>query len=91
MKQPPNTIGQRIREHRLAIGRKKYDQLAKKVPAKTLKPPEDQYTQGDLARDADCAASQVSEWESGKVIPGTLTLGKLARALGVRLADLVGE
>ena len=84
-------IGQRIREHRLAIGQKKYDQLAKKVPADALKPPEDQYTQADLARDADCAASQVSEWESGKVIPGTLTLGKLARALGARLADLVGE
>lgn len=86
-----NTIGQQIREHRLAIGQRYYDQLCKRVPAETLKPPEDQYTQGDLARDADCAASQVSEWESGKVIPGTLTLGKLARALGVRLADLVGD
>ena len=46
------------------------------------------WTQGRLAREAEVHASQLSEWESGQVLPGLPALAKLAGGLGVDIADL---
>jgi len=92
MKPPTiNPIGARIRELRLAKGQRLYDALAKKVPADALKPAEDQYTQLDLANDSGCRPDQISSWECGRKVPSLGSLAKLARVMGVKLAELVDQ
>ena len=90
-KPKPATIGQRIRELRQARGRKLHAQLAKRVPAVALKPPEDQYTQADLARDCGCRQDQICLWERGVKVPSPGSLAKLARVLEVSLDELISE
>ncbi len=46
-------------------------------------------TQGELVRRSGLQASYLSKVENGAVIPGLVNLDRIARALGVSLADLV--
>ncbi len=49
------------------------------------------WTQAALAYHAGLAVSHVCQIETGKRYPGSRTLYKLARALGVEVRDLFGE
>jgi transcriptional regulator with XRE-family HTH domain len=46
-------------------------------------------TQGELVRRSGLQASYLSKVENGVVLPGLVNLDRIARALGVSLADLV--
>lgn len=46
-------------------------------------------TQGELVRRSGLQASYLSKVENGLVLPGLVNLDRIARALGVSLADLV--
>ena len=48
-------------------------------------------TQADLGREAEITASYVSILESGRNAPGIDLVDKLAKALGVRVAELLPE
>lgn len=45
-------------------------------------------TQAELAEAVGVTQSTVSQWESGKAVPDTLKLPKLAEVLGCGIADL---
>lgn len=46
-------------------------------------------TQSQLASAAGVAQAQISQWESGRVIPSAAALGALAAALGCTAGDLI--
>lgn len=46
-------------------------------------------TQGQLADMVGCYAKDISRWETGARRPGSVSLIKLARALGCSLDDLI--
>lgn len=48
-------------------------------------------TQDQLAEKIPVTPKTVSRWENGKTIPGTDMIPKIAEALGISVADLLGQ
>jgi len=92
MTKQPQTTGQRIRAARLAKSRKIYAKLitdSERIGARET--PETMYTQAALAKASGCEQTTISKYEAGKIEPELLTLRRLAKALEVPLAKLIGE
>jgi len=86
------TTGQLIREARLAKSRRIYADL--EAAGQRIAPrerPETIYLQRDLAADCGIAESMISKYMSGSVEPELPTLRKLAAALDVPVAELIGD
>ena len=90
-KSEPLTTGQLIRAARLAKSQKMYAEL--ESSGQRIAPrerPETIYQQVHLAADCGLDQSIISKYESGHVEPELPTLRKLAVALDVAVADLIG-
>ena len=91
-KPEPQTTGQLIRAARLAKSRRMYAEL--ESTGQRIAPrerPETIYQQGHLAADCGLDQSVISKYELGRAEPEVPTLRKLAAALDVAVADLIGD
>ena len=90
MEKTTDTIGARIRAARLAKGQQMHAALiAQGIDPRALKPSDTIYGQAALAADAGCRQAQVSAWEQGDICPSVGNLMDIARALGLRVDDLL--
>ena len=89
MKKPQQTTAELIKAARLAKSRRLHAALEPTAAARINS--RQMYRQADLAKDAEVFPSQIGSWERGDVDPENSSLRKLAKALEVPWAELLGE